>query len=96
MDKNAIKKYAVWARRELIERVSQRALIYGITAEDVGNPNAESVSPVFSEDGKQRFYLPEGKWVHLLDGTMAEGGKWMEGTYDYFSLPLYVREGDPL
>ena len=54
------------------------------------------VSPVFSEDGKQRFYLPEGKWVHLLDGTMAEGGKWMEGTYDYFSLPLYVREGDPL
>ena len=28
MDKNAIKKYAVWARRELINRVSQKALIY--------------------------------------------------------------------
>ena len=25
MDKNAIKKYAVWARRELISRVTQRA-----------------------------------------------------------------------
>ena len=30
MDKNAIKKYAVWARRELIEKVSQKALQYGI------------------------------------------------------------------
>ena len=30
MDKNAIKKYAVWARRELISRVSQKALQYGI------------------------------------------------------------------
>jgi len=44
MDKNAIKKYAVWARRELIERVSQRAMIYGITVKDAGDPNAESVN----------------------------------------------------
>ena len=44
MDKNAIKKYAVWARRELIERVSQRAMIYGINAKDAGDPNAESVN----------------------------------------------------
>ena len=44
MDKNAIKKYAVWERRELIERVSQRAMIYGITAKDAGAPNAESVN----------------------------------------------------
>ena len=44
MDKNAIKKFAVWARRELIERVSQRAAIYGITAEDHGAPEAESVN----------------------------------------------------
>ena len=44
MDKNAIKKYAVWARRELIERVSQRAMIYGITGSDAGDPNAESVN----------------------------------------------------
>lgn len=44
MDKNAIKKYAVWARRELIERVSQRVMIYGITAKDAGDPNVESVN----------------------------------------------------
>ena len=44
MDKNAIKKYAIWARRELIERVSQRAMIYGISAEEAGDPNAVSVN----------------------------------------------------
>lgn len=33
MDKNAIKKFAVWARRELIARVSQKAMQYGV-AED--------------------------------------------------------------
>ena len=44
MDKNAIKKYAVWARRELIERVSQRAMMYGITDGKVDDPNADSVN----------------------------------------------------
>ncbi|WP_274968921.1 BREX-1 system adenine-specific DNA-methyltransferase PglX [Succinimonas amylolytica] len=44
MDKNAIKKFAIWARRELIERVSQRAAMYGITAVDHGDPAAESVN----------------------------------------------------
>ena len=44
MDKNAIKKYAVWARRELIDRVSKRAAVYGITEKDIGDPNADSVN----------------------------------------------------
>ncbi|MCR5783582.1 MAG: BREX-1 system adenine-specific DNA-methyltransferase PglX [Clostridia bacterium] len=43
MDKNAIKKYAVWARRELIERVSKRAQIYGISEENIIDPAADSV-----------------------------------------------------
>ena len=54
------------------------------------------VAPVFSPDGRQRFYLPEGNWQHLLSGEKAAGGRWLEGEYDYFDLPLYVREGDPL
>ena len=54
------------------------------------------VAPVFSSDGKQDFYLPEGNWVHLLTKEPAQGNQWHTGTFDYFSLPLYVREGDPL
>lgn len=44
MDKNAIKKYAVWARRELISRVSQRAALYGITEKDAGDATAAVVN----------------------------------------------------
>lgn len=43
MDKNAIKKFAVWARRELIARVSQKAEQYGITEKHIGDLRAESV-----------------------------------------------------
>ncbi len=44
MDKNAIKKFAVWARRELISRVSQKAALYGITEKDFGTIGADSVN----------------------------------------------------
>lgn len=55
MDKNAIKKYAVWARRELISRVSQRAALYGITEKDAGDANATSVNGhVLSETEKKQ------------------------------------------
>ena len=44
MDKNAIKKYAVWARRELIDRVTKRTAMYGITDKSCGDYNADSVN----------------------------------------------------
>lgn len=50
------------------------------------------VAPVFSEDGEVSYYLPDGSWTHLLDGSVREGGKWYCEKYDYFSLPLFVRE----
>ncbi len=50
------------------------------------------VAPIFREDGEVEYYLPEGKWVHLLDGRIKDGGKWYQENYDYMSLPLYVRE----
>lgn len=43
MDKNAIKKFAVWARRELIARVSQKAEQYGITEEHHGDAYADRI-----------------------------------------------------
>ena len=44
MDKNAIKKFAVWARKELMERVIKKAMLYGITEAEVYNPEADSVN----------------------------------------------------
>ncbi len=59
MDKNAIKKYAVWARRELISRVSQKALQYGITEDNIVPETATSVNGVVlsDEEIKQRKAL---------------------------------------
>lgn len=43
MDKNAIKKYAVWARKELIARVTQKALQYGIEKENIIDASADII-----------------------------------------------------
>jgi alpha-D-xyloside xylohydrolase len=48
------------------------------------------VAPVFTESGEVDFYLPEGRWTHLLDGRVREGGRWYRETHDFRSLPLYV------
>ena len=61
MNKNAIKKFATEARRELISRVGQRALRYGISDKEIGNPNDDSVGGhlLSSTEKKQRAALIE-------------------------------------
>lgn len=44
LDKAAIKRFAVWARRELISRVSQKALQFGIAAGAVEPADATSIN----------------------------------------------------
>lgn len=46
MDKNAIKKYAVWARREMIDRVRQKVAQYGITDSEIIPADAISIDGV--------------------------------------------------
>lgn len=59
MDKNAIKKYAVWARKELISRVAQKAQQYGITEEEMVDAGADSVNGkvLSAEEMQQRKAL---------------------------------------
>jgi len=54
MDKNAIKKYAVWARRELISRVSQKAYQYGIRENDIVDANADSIDGKLLTDSEKK------------------------------------------
>lgn len=44
MDKNAIKKFAVWARTELIARVSLKGVEYGITEDNIVDAAADSIN----------------------------------------------------
>ena len=50
------------------------------------------VAPIFREDGICEYYLPVGHFTHLLSGKEVTGGKYITGVFDYFSLPVYVRE----
>lgn len=50
------------------------------------------VAPVFTESGDVDYYLPHGKWTHFLSNKRVEGGGWIKENYDFFSLPLLVRE----
>ena len=55
MNKSAIQKFAVWARRELIEQVSQRAYQYGVTAQGYGSPEDPVINGrVLSDDEKKQ------------------------------------------
>ncbi|MBU9835376.1 alpha-xylosidase [Rahnella sp. L72c] len=49
------------------------------------------VAPVFSEEGDVDFYLPQGRWTHLLSNDVAEGSRWHRQQHGFDSLPLYVR-----
>ena len=59
MDKTAIKKYAVWARKELISRVAQKAQQYGITETEMVDAGADSVNGkvLSAEEMQQRRAL---------------------------------------
>ena len=59
MDKNAIKKFAVWARTELIARVSLKGVEYGITEDNIEDANADSVGGkvLAANEKKQRQAL---------------------------------------
>lgn len=50
------------------------------------------VAPVFNEEGIADYYLPEGRWTHLLSGEQREGGRWYHEAFGYDSLPLFVRD----
>lgn len=72
MDKNAIKKYATWARTELISRVTQRAEKFDISAD--ADPNADTIRDVVLTDTekKQRTALIKKVKEKGFDQVMEE------------------------
>ncbi|WP_395243940.1 alpha-xylosidase [Agromyces sp. MMS24-K17] len=54
------------------------------------------VAPVFTADGSVEYYLPEGEWTSLIDGSAVEGRRWIAERHGYDSVPLQVRPGTVL
>ena len=50
------------------------------------------VAPVMNPDGIGEYYLPEGLWTDWFTGETVQGGGWHKQQYDYFTLPLFVRQ----
>ena len=59
MNKNAIQKFAIWARNELIAQVSQRAYQYGIDESGFGDASADTLNGrlLMAEEKSQRQEL---------------------------------------
>ena len=59
MNKNAIQKFAIWARKELIAQVSQRAYQYGIDESGFGDASADNINGrlLTAEEKSQRQEL---------------------------------------
>ena len=59
MNKNAIQKFAIWARNELIAQVSQRAYQYGIDESGFGDASADTLNArlLTAEEKSQRQEL---------------------------------------
>lgn len=74
MNKNAIQKFAVWARKEMIAQVSQRAYQYGITKESYGEENAVTIAgrALTNDEQRQRAELVQQIKTKGYDQVMEE------------------------
>jgi len=80
MNKSAIEKFAVRARRRLLEQVEQKAFEIGITADEIKKPDIESSDgfvfngrPPYNSNGKQqRERLIREIAEHGFDQVMDE------------------------
>lgn len=81
MDKNAIKKYAVWARRELLSRVAQKALQYGVDGTAPADPDAEIIN------GRLLTAAEKSQRRALIDAIAADGYEQIleEAAYTWFN-----------
>jgi alpha-D-xyloside xylohydrolase len=51
------------------------------------------VAPIFAGDGQVTYYVPAGRWTHLVTGAAVQGPGWIKERHDDSSLPLLVRPG---
>jgi alpha-D-xyloside xylohydrolase len=54
------------------------------------------VAPVMSASGRVSYYVPAGRWTHLLTGEVVEGPRWVTETCGFDTVPVLVRPGTAL
>lgn len=74
MNKSAIQKYAIWARNELIDKVTLKAFEYGVSKDEIIDANADSVNGkiLTSKEKSQRQQLTSKVNELGFDETIEE------------------------
>jgi len=50
------------------------------------------VAPVFEPGGRQKVYLPPGRWHDYWSGEQTDGARWLDSRVPLDRIPLYVRD----
>ena len=87
MNKTAIKNFAVWARRELIEKVAQRALLYGIEEKNIQDASSDTAN------GRLLTPAEKNQRIALIKKIKAEGFNQIieEVAYTWFNRFIALR-----
>jgi len=51
------------------------------------------VAPVFCAEGDVAYYVPAGRWTHLIGGAVVEGPRWVRERHGFDSVPVLARPG---
>lgn len=83
MDKNAIKKFAVWARRKLLEDIKYQASLLGITEKGIGKALPQStMEEEYYDIGTKNPYVIQGKQIAQRQSLVnAINGKAQDADY---------------
>lgn len=92
MDKTAIKNFAIWARNRLIESVSDRAGLMGITAQGIADPLLQSTGDAeFYDYGAAEPYMIAGDTIRQRQ-ELVEAIRHKEIETDYATAYQYIME----
>ena len=87
MNKTSIKNYAIWARNELISRVSQKAFEYGVEKDNIISYDAQSINGrLLSDDEKKKRHVLINEVKHKGYDQVIE-----EVAYTWFNRFIALR-----
>lgn len=79
MDKTAIRNFAIWARKKLIEDTEKEAALYGITEKGIETPLKSGKDQYFNVPGRARAVVISGETIHQRERLAARITKAAEG-----------------
>lgn len=79
MDKMAIRNFAIWARKKLIQDTEKEAALYGITEKGIEKPLKSGKDQYFNVPGRARAVVISGETIHQRERLAARIAKAAEG-----------------